>query len=82
MRLRIITICIYSAILLVCLFGIAYVIRISVQHQLSASDIVADGGKTIRDIEKNSLGVPFRWLSDQVTLTLAQPTSAGILMFD
>ena len=82
MRLRIITICIYSAILLVCLFGIAYVIRIPVQHQLSAADIVSDGGKTIRDIEKNSQGVPFRWLRDQVTLTLAQPTSAGILMFD
>ncbi len=82
MRLHIITICLYSVILLVCLFAIAYVIRIPVQHQLSVSDIVSDGGKTIRDIEKNSQGVPFRWLRDQVTLTLAQPTSAGILMFD
>jgi hypothetical protein len=79
MRLRIVTICIYSVTLIVCLIGITYAIQSPVQHQLFAIDIVADGGKTIRDIEKNSQGVAFRWLKDQVTLTLAQPTHAGIL---
>jgi len=62
--------------------GITYVISMPAQHKLAAIDLVADGGKTIRDSQKNSQGVTFRWLSDQVVLTIAQPTSAGILTFN
>jgi hypothetical protein len=82
MYVRIGIICIYVLLLGLCMSGIAYVIGMPAQHQLAAIDIVADGGRTIRDIEKNDQGVVFRWISDNRALTIAQPTSAGILTFN
>jgi hypothetical protein len=65
-----------------CLGGVTYLLHAPSQQQLSALDVVADDSKTIRDIEKNNQGVNFRWLSDQVTLMLPQPTNAGIMVLD
>ena len=79
-QLRVITIIVvYIIALCGCVWAMRYVIQAPTQHQLYASDIAADGGKTIRDLEKSASGQRFRWLSDNVTLTIAQPTNTGIL---
>ena len=82
MQSRIITILGYLLMLVICIVGVEYVLNVPSQRQISAIDLVADNGVTIRDIEKNDQGVAFRWLSDQVSLTIPQPTNAGILIFD
>jgi len=82
-QFRVITIIIvYLIALYVCIWGIRYVIHAPSQHQLFAVDIAADGGRTIRDLEKNDSGLLFRWLDDSVTLAIAQPTRTGILTID
>jgi len=81
MKLRILTICAYLLMWGLCMYTITYLIDTPQQHQLHAADIVSDGGKSIRELEKNGLGQDFRWLRDTVTLTIAQPTSMGILSF-
>jgi SGNH hydrolase-like domain, acetyltransferase AlgX len=82
MYVRIGIICVYVLLFGICMGGIAYVIGMPSQHQLAAIDLVADGGRTIRGSEKNDQGVIFRWISDNRALTIAQPTSAGILTFN
>ena len=81
MKLRILTIGAYLVMWVLCLCEINYLIDFPQQHQLHAADIVSDGGKSIRDLEKNGHGQDFRWLRDTVTLTIAQPTPMGILTF-
>jgi len=82
MQFRIITMLGYLLMLTVCIVSVKYVIDTPSQRQLSAINLVADNGTTIRDIEKNDQGVAFRWLSDQVSLAIPQPTNAGILLLD
>lgn len=81
MKLRILTICAYLLMWVLCMCEINYLIDFPQQHQLHAADILSDGGKSIRALEKNGQGQDFRWLSDTVTLTIAQPTPVGILTF-
>lgn len=81
MQLRIYPIVIYLLVLCGCVWGMRYFIDKPAQHQLHAVDLVADGGKTIRDLEKTPDGQAFRWLHDDVNLTIAQPTESGILTF-
>lgn len=71
----------YLLMAFICVCGVSYLIGLPRQHQLHAVDIASDGGRNIRDLEKNNRGQDFRWLSDTVTLRIAQPTGAGILTF-
>lgn len=82
MRLHAKTLFLYLLMIIICIYGINYRINLPQQRQLRATDIASSGSRTIRDIEKSEQGVLFRWLSDTVTLAVAQPTSAGILTFD
>jgi len=82
MRLHATTLFLYLFMIIICIYGINYRINLPQQRQLRATDIASSGSRTIRDIEKSNHGVLFRWLSDTVTLAVAQPTSAGILTFD
>ncbi len=79
MKFRILTICVYILMLFLCLFEINYLINFPQQHQLHAAEILSNGRKTIRELEKNSQGVNFRWMSDTVTLTIPQTTPMGVL---